>query len=173
MCPTDFPTVSPTRSPIPSRPVSQVASHVPVPFPSRGKQTETFSHTILREDPHFFPPAAGKTFPSRTARCLRYALKITPRLYRTSYLCSLVPGIPFLCLHSICLFILAFFAFFWVFTDAEQFQHCQYSHSQHVQFKRLKYCCQLAVLAVTVIQIPTSTAALALSTVTDPEVLEV
>ena len=71
--PTDFPTMFPTRSMIPSRPVptrnrvlpsrpvNRMASHLPVPFPSRGKQTGTFSRTVHREDPKKIPPAAAKS----------------------------------------------------------------------------------------------------------------
>ena len=74
MFPIDFPTNFPTRSLIPSRPVpprnrvvrsrpvNQVASHLPVSFPSRGKQTKTFSHTVSRYTLFFPPPAAGNTF---------------------------------------------------------------------------------------------------------------
>ena len=67
MLPTDFPTNFPTTLPtafptcpdplpdpvpscvLPSHPVNQMASRLPVPFLSRGKQTGTFSRTVPRE----------------------------------------------------------------------------------------------------------------------------
>ena len=57
-CPTGnrFPSrlVPPRCRVVPSHPVKQMASHVPVPFPSRGRQTGTFSRTVPRERPKIF-----------------------------------------------------------------------------------------------------------------------
>ena len=50
--------VPPRNRGLPSRPVNQMAFHLPVLFPSRGKQTGTFSRTVAREDPKTNPPAA-------------------------------------------------------------------------------------------------------------------
>ena len=47
------------------RPVNQMALQLPVLTPSRGKQTETISHTVP-------PPVAGEVDPSRTARAPGY-----------------------------------------------------------------------------------------------------
>ena len=51
--------VPPRNHGLPSRSVSQMASHLPVPFPSRRKQMGAFSHTVDREDPKKSPSAAG------------------------------------------------------------------------------------------------------------------
>ena len=59
----------PRNGMLPSRPVNHMASHLYVPFPSRGKKKGIFSHTVHREDPKNNPPAAGETVPSGTARC--------------------------------------------------------------------------------------------------------
>ena len=53
--------VPPKHPGFPSRPVNQMASRPPVPFPSRGKQNGTFSYAVAPEDPKHFPPAADQT----------------------------------------------------------------------------------------------------------------
>ena len=64
--------VPPRNRVVPSHPVNQMASRLPVPFPSRGKGTGTFSPTVPGERPQKIPPAGCEMFPYRTARCLRY-----------------------------------------------------------------------------------------------------
>ena len=48
-----------TNCGLPSRPINQMTYRLPVPFPSRGKQTGMFSHTVAWEDPKLFQPAVG------------------------------------------------------------------------------------------------------------------
>ena len=57
---------------LPSRPVNQIVSRLPVPFPPRGKRTGTFSRVVAREDLKQMPPAGAKGLPSRTDRRLPY-----------------------------------------------------------------------------------------------------
>ena len=63
--------VPPRSRGLPCRPVSQMASHLPVPFPSSGMQTSTFSHTVAREDKKKLPRRLAKRLSSRTNQCLR------------------------------------------------------------------------------------------------------
>ena len=51
-------------------PVNQMASHLPVPFPSRGKQTGTFPHPATRKYPPQKKSIPSRPVPSRPARCL-------------------------------------------------------------------------------------------------------
>ena len=67
---------------VPSRPVNQMASRFSVPFPSRGKETEAFSHTVAPEDLCFTTPGGlngyrpEPTGSSATAPTLAFSLII-------------------------------------------------------------------------------------------------
>ena len=65
-------TVPPRNCGIPSRSVNQMGSRLPVRFPSRGKQTATFSHTVAREDPKKIRLRRAERLQCRTDQCLGY-----------------------------------------------------------------------------------------------------
>ena len=83
---TDFPTrslipsrtVPPINRGLPSRLVNQMASHIPVPFPPRGKRRGTFSQSVRWKHPKK-SACDGETVPSRTTRVLAININIDQR----------------------------------------------------------------------------------------------
>ena len=73
MLPTDFligkrfpsSPIPPRNRSVPSHAVKQMTSYLCVPFPSRGYQTATFSHTVPREHQNISQGSAGETVLSR------------------------------------------------------------------------------------------------------------